>query len=91
MQDFNIEFFSDTSDSATEHATKYAFKDAISTKTSNEVLITAIEKLQDGEPMNQGDVQKMYKNHAIDGTSIFQGTHPNQNIPHVLSNVNIKN
>ncbi|KAH3725671.1 hypothetical protein DPMN_051520 [Dreissena polymorpha] len=43
MQDLNLEFFSDTGDSATEYVTKYAFKDAIPTKTSNEVLITAME------------------------------------------------
>ncbi|KAH3813840.1 hypothetical protein DPMN_142310 [Dreissena polymorpha] len=91
VQDLNLEFFSDTGDSATEYVTKYAFKDAIPTKTSNEVLITAMEKLQDGEPINQGAVQKMYNSHAIAGTtSIFQATHLNQNIPHVLSNVNIK-
>ncbi|KAH3753738.1 hypothetical protein DPMN_188387 [Dreissena polymorpha] len=91
VMDLNLEFFSDTGDSATEYVTKYAFKDAIPTKTSNEVLITAMEKLQDGEPINQGAVKKMYNSHAIAGTtSIFQATHLNQNIPHVLSNVNIK-
>ena len=75
-------------DSSVEYALKYGFKPVAPVRTPGDVLLTALERRQDGDSVDLGVVKRMYNRVAASlCQSIFQAVHKNWQLPLLLRNV----